>query len=85
MKKLLSTCLPAYRSKETDEIIEGKQSRIFEQAENRLYAQQALLASILGFFNKYFKITHSLHFISTVNVIESYDVIFPNIHHFGLQ
>ena len=44
-------CLPAYRSKEiTDEIIEGKKSRIFDQAENRLHAQQSLLASILGFF-----------------------------------
>ena len=44
-------CLPAYRSKEiTDEIIEGKKNRIFDQAENRLHAQQSLLASILGFF-----------------------------------
>ena len=42
-------CLPAYRSKEiTDEVIEGKNSRIFEQAENRMHAQQALLSSFLS-------------------------------------
>ena len=41
-------CLPAYRGKEiTNEVFESQGSRIFEQAENRLYAQQALLASIL--------------------------------------
>ena len=42
-------CLPAYREKEiTEEIIESKNSRIFEQAENRLHAQQALLSCILS-------------------------------------
>ena len=41
-------CLPAYRSKEiTDEIIESKNSRIFQQAENRMHAQQALLSCLL--------------------------------------
>ncbi len=42
-------CLPAYRDKEiTDEVIESEGSRIFEQAENRLYVQQALLACFLS-------------------------------------
>ena len=42
-------CLPAYRSKEiTDEVFESKKSRIFEQAENRLHAQQALLSCLLS-------------------------------------
>ena len=42
-------CLPAYRGKEiTDEIMESKNSRIFEQAENRMYAQQALLSCLLS-------------------------------------
>ena len=41
-------CLPAYRSKEiTDEVIESKKSRIFDQAENRMYVQQALLSCLL--------------------------------------
>ena len=41
-------CLPAYRNKEiTDDVIESDKSRIYEQAENRLHAQQALLACML--------------------------------------
>ncbi len=41
-------CLPAYRSKEiTDEVFESKKNRIFDQAENRLHAQQALLSCLI--------------------------------------
>jgi len=42
-------CLPAYRSKEiTDDVIESNKSRIFDQAENRLHVQQALLSCLLA-------------------------------------
>ncbi len=42
-------CLPAYRSKEiTDEVMESCKSRIFQQAENRLHTQQALLSTLLS-------------------------------------
>ena len=42
-------CLPAYRSKEiTEEVIESIKSRIFEQAENRMHVQQALLSCIIS-------------------------------------
>ena len=42
-------CLPAYRNKEiTDDVIESKNSRIFEQAENRMHVQQALLSCLLS-------------------------------------
>jgi ornithine carbamoyltransferase len=42
-------CLPAHRGEElTDEVIEGSQSRVWDQAENRMHVQKALLASVLG-------------------------------------
>lgn len=42
-------CLPAHRGEEiTEAIMEGSQSRIWDQAENRMHAQKALLASLLG-------------------------------------
>lgn len=42
-------CLPAHRDEEiTNGVIEGEQSRVWDQAENRMHAQKALLVSLLG-------------------------------------
>jgi ornithine carbamoyltransferase len=42
-------CLPAHRGEEiTDDILEGTRSRVWDQAENRMHAQKALLVSVLG-------------------------------------
>jgi ornithine carbamoyltransferase len=42
-------CLPAHRGEEvSEEVLEGPQSRVWEEAENRLHVQKALMAILMG-------------------------------------
>jgi ornithine carbamoyltransferase len=42
-------CLPAHRGEEvSEEVLEGPQSRVWDQAENRLHAQKALMAMLMS-------------------------------------
>jgi ornithine carbamoyltransferase len=42
-------CLPAHRGEEVSEgVMEGKRSRVWDQAENRLHVQKALMATLMG-------------------------------------
>jgi ornithine carbamoyltransferase len=48
-KAIFLHCLPAHRGEEvTEEVFEGPQSRVFDQAENRLHVQNAIMAMVMG-------------------------------------
>jgi ornithine carbamoyltransferase len=46
---LFMHCLPAHRDDEaTSSVMDGKQSVVFDEAENRLHAQKAIMRHCLG-------------------------------------
>ena len=50
-------CLPAHRGEEiTEEVLEGPQSKVFDQAENRLHVQKAIMALLIKIHKIFIKI-----------------------------
>ena len=71
-------CLPAHRDEEiTDAVIEGKKSLVWEQAENRMHAQKALLISILTVYLRVKHLSEMLSLLVKVIYLKTLNLGFP--------
>ena len=67
-------CLPVYRGKEASaDVVDGPQSVIWQEAENRLHAQKAIMAFVLA----YKQAGQNNYFVVRVVIMSSMNGVLP--------